>query len=161
MSFSPFGCDRLDVSTRLGRYILAELFGWSGRVGSLVATAVTVGIPLLFLLLAPAGSWRTFWTLFGTSNQLLEALSLMGVSVWLHRQGERYWYTLAPAVFVSVVTLSSLLLQMKEALSTSATRIAQVNGVVAVALLLLAGNLLFLGARALLEGTPRRLKEAR
>ncbi|HEY0880893.1 MAG TPA: carbon starvation CstA family protein, partial [Archangium sp.] len=151
MAFSTFVFDTLDVSTRLGRYILQELFGWTGRVGGLVATAVTVGVPMLFLLVAPPGSWKTFWTLFGTSNQLLAALSLMGVSVWLQRQGKRYWYTLVPTVFVSAVTLTSLVLQIRDAFSATATRVIQLNGLVAVALLALAGHLLFLGARALLS----------
>jgi hypothetical protein len=38
------------------------------------------------------------------------------------------------------------------AFAASATRVQQVNGVVAVALLALAGHLLFLGFRALLPG---------
>lgn len=151
MAFSTFVFDTLDVSTRLGRYILQELFGWTSRVGGLVATGLTVGVPTLFLLVAQPGSWKTFWTLFGTSNQLLAALSLMAVSVWLQRQGKRYWYTLAPTVFVSVVTLSSLVLQLKEAFADTATRVQQVNGVVALGLLGLGVYLLALGARALLQ----------
>jgi carbon starvation protein len=151
MAFSTFVFDTLDVSTRLGRYILQELFGWKGRVGGLAATGLTVGVPLAFLLAAKAGAWQSFWTLFGTSNQLLAALSLMGVSVWLKRQGKRYWYTLAPTVFVSVVTLSSLVLQVRAALLADASFVQQVNGAVAIALLLLAGQLLGLGVRALLR----------
>ncbi|MFZ5438502.1 MAG: carbon starvation protein A [Myxococcota bacterium] len=156
MAFSTFVFDTLDVSTRLGRYILQELFGWSSRAGGLVATGLTVGVPMAFLLVAQPGSWKSFWTLFGTSNQLLAALSLMGVSVWLHRQGKRYWYTLAPTIFVSVVTLTSLVLQVKESFAVTATRVQQVNGVVALALLALAGHLLFLGFRALLPGREPR-----
>lgn len=151
MAFSTFVFDTLDVSTRLGRYILTELFGWKGRAGGLVATGVTVGAPLAFLLAAKAGSWLSFWTLFGTSNQLLAALSLMGVTVWLKKQGKRYWYTLGPTAFVSVVTVSSLVLQVRTALSGQATLVERVNGLVAVALLLLAGQLLGLGVRALLR----------
>ncbi len=149
MAFSTFVFDTLDVSTRLGRYILQELFGWTGRVGGLVATGLTVGAPLVFLLTAKAGSWQSFWTLFGTSNQLLAALSLMGVTVWLKRQGRRHWYTLWPMVFVSVVTASSLLLQMKQALASDATGVQQVNGVVALALSALATAVLGRGWRAL------------
>jgi carbon starvation protein len=154
MAFSTFVFDTLDVSTRLGRYILQELFGWTGKVGGYVATGITVGTPMVFLLIAPAGSWKTFWTLFGTSNQLLAALSLMGVTVWLQRLGKKYWYTLAPTVFVSVITLTSLVLQIKEAFSPTATRMIQVNAVVAIVLLALASHLLFLGARALLKPGP-------
>ena len=157
MAFSTFVFDTLDVSTRLGRYIVQELTGLGGRLGSLLGTALTVGVPLGFLLVAQAGSWKSFWTLFGTSNQLLAALSLMGVSVWLKQQGKRYWYTVAPMVFVSGVTLTSLVLQVREAFfSASTATVAQrVNGVVAVVLFALAASLLTTGARALLRpSTP-------
>lgn len=151
MAFSTFVFDTLDVSTRLGRYIVQELFGLTGTVGSLVGTAVTVGTPMLFLFVAEPGSWKSFWTLFGTSNQLLAALSLMGVTVWLQRQGKRYWYTLAPTVFVSLITLSALVLQIVEALGAQATNVQRLNGLVAVALLGLALSVLWLGVKALLR----------
>jgi carbon starvation protein len=149
MAFSTFVFDTLDVSTRLGRYILEELFSLRGRAGTLVATGVTVGTPLLFLLIAEAGSWRSFWVLFGTSNQLLAALSLMGVSVWLQRQGRRSWYTLAPAAFVSAVTVTSLVLLIAAGLEDTASAVERINGAVAVALLALGTGVLCLGARAL------------
>jgi carbon starvation protein len=157
MAFSTFVFDTLDVSTRLGRYIVQELTGLKGRVGALVATALTVGAPLAFLLVAKAGSWKSFWTLFGTSNQLLAALSLMGVSVWLKRQGRRYWYTLAPMVFVSVVTVSSLVLQIRDAFFAGAevTVAQRVNGGVAIVLLGLALSLLATGVKLLLGPMPR------
>jgi carbon starvation protein len=31
----------------------------------------------------PVAAWRVFWDLFGASNQLLAALTLLGVTVWL------------------------------------------------------------------------------
>ncbi len=156
MAFSTFVFDTLDVSTRLGRYIVQELTGLKGTLGALAGTLLTVAVPLGFLLVAKAGSWKSFWTLFGTSNQLLAALSLMGVSVWLKRSGKRYWYTAAPMVFVSVVTLTSLVLQVREAFfgEKTATVAQQVNGAVAVVLFVLAASLLTTGAKALLASDP-------
>ncbi len=29
--------------------------------------------------------WQKFWTLFGASNQLLAALTLLSITVWLHQ----------------------------------------------------------------------------
>ncbi len=49
MAFSTFVFDTLDVSTRLGRYIVQELLGWKGRAGALAATGLTVGVPGVFL----------------------------------------------------------------------------------------------------------------
>jgi carbon starvation protein len=109
MAFSTFVFDTLDVATRLGRLILQELFAMSGRATALVATAVTAGVPLLLIMGAGKGGWRTFWTLFGTSNQLLAALTLLAITVWLKRSGRRYWFTLAPMAFIMGITLWSLI----------------------------------------------------
>lgn len=155
MAFSTFVFDTLDVSTRLGRYILQELFGKQGRVMAIIATAVTCGVPLLFILLASTGAWRFFWTLFGTSNQLLAALSLLGITVWLKKSGRRYWYTFYPMLFVAAVTGSSLVLQIREGLFGAApTAVARVNGAVSLILLGLASTLFFFGIRALRERGP-------
>jgi carbon starvation protein len=109
MAFSTFVFDTLDVATRLGRYLLQELFGLQGRGGALLATAVTVGAPALALVTAGRGGYKTFWVLFGTTNQLLAGLTLLGVTVWLKRNGKRAWFTIAPMCFLFAITLWSLL----------------------------------------------------
>jgi carbon starvation protein len=116
MAFSTFVFDTIDVATRLGRYILQELFGSRTLRSGLTATALTAGVPLLFLLAAEPGAWRTYWILFGTSNQLLAALTLLTVTVWLRRTGRRSWFTLYPMLFVMLATVSSLLLHVHEGL---------------------------------------------
>ncbi len=92
MAFTTFVYDTLDVCTRLGRYIVQELTGMTGRAGAWLGTAITAGAPLVFLLRpqsasdgSPVPAWRMFWGLFGASNQLLAALTLLGVLVWLVR----------------------------------------------------------------------------
>jgi len=103
MAFTTFVYDTLDVCTRLGRYVMQELLGWQGRAGRLVATALTAGVPLFFLLRQPLDEtgkvvpvWRVFWGLFGASNQLLAALTLLAVTVWLWRTRRRYWCGWSP-----------------------------------------------------------------
>jgi carbon starvation protein len=95
MAFTTFVYDTLDVCTRLGRYILQELTGWRGRGGRIFGTALTAGVPLFFLLRHPSDAttpvWRVFWDLFGASNQLLAALTLLGVTVWLWRTRRAMW----------------------------------------------------------------------
>ena len=149
MAFATFVYDTLDVCTRLGRYILQELFGWKGRAGALAATAMMCLLPFGLLMASGPGSYRWFWTLFGTSNQLLAGLSLIVVSVWLKGTNRRYWYTLIPAVFVLGITLWSLVSQMLLGFTAGASRIALINAVVAIALLGLAFLLMAHGARAL------------
>lgn len=112
MAVATFIFDTLDVATRLGRYLLQELTGVKSKVGGVIAAAATAFIPMAILFSAPAGSWQVFWTLFGSSNQLLAALTLMGISVWLHRSGKRCWYTFVPMCFVLVITVCALVLQI-------------------------------------------------
>ncbi|HKX85016.1 MAG TPA: carbon starvation CstA family protein [Pyrinomonadaceae bacterium] len=108
MAFSTFVFDTLDVSMRLGRYIIQELCGIPGRVGAVIGTLITVAVPFALIFVAKPGSWLDFWTLFGASNQLLAALTLLSITVWLHRARKRIAFTLLPMLFVLVITLWAL-----------------------------------------------------
>ena len=108
MAFSTFVFDTLDVCTRLGRYIVQELLGWKGRGGAIGATLVTMAAPILVLSVAKQGDSMRFWTLFGASNQLLAALTLLTLSVWLKKSGRRFAFTLVPMLFVLAITLWAL-----------------------------------------------------
>ncbi|HYE99637.1 MAG TPA: carbon starvation CstA 5TM domain-containing protein, partial [Planctomycetota bacterium] len=111
MVFSTFVFDTLDVATRLGRLILQELTGIKGLMAGAVATFIMTGVPFALLLASKAGSWRDYWTLFGTSNQLLAGLTLLGITVWLRRSGKPAWFTLYPMIFVLAITVWSLVIQ--------------------------------------------------
>lgn len=144
MAFSTFVFDTLDVATRLGRYILQELTGQKGVLAAVAATALTVGLPAFFILAGGEGGWSLFWVLFGTSNQLLAALTLLGVTVWLYRTARRTWFTLYPMLFVMAITFWSLLKQIQAAYGKYLEEgfrlsVGQINGVVALFLFMLAG----------------------
>jgi carbon starvation protein len=139
MAFSTFVFDTLDVCMRLGRYLLQELFGWRGRAGALAGTLITVAIPVYFLAFGERGSWLKFWTLFGASNQLLAALSLLVITVWLHQARQRIAFTLLPMLFVLSITLWSLIrLVIANFAAANGVDIAFFNAVSALALTLLA-----------------------
>ncbi len=108
MAFSTFVFDTLDVCTRLGRYIVQELCGWRGPAGVAAGTLATIVAPVLLLGWAGEGMWAKFWTLFGASNQLLAALTLLAVTVWLHQARRRLAFTLLPMLFVLTITLWAL-----------------------------------------------------
>ena len=118
MAFTTFVYDTLDVCTRLGRYIVQELTGLTGRAGGWLGTALTAGVPLVFLLQPHVDAqgntvpvWKTFWSLFGASNQLLAALTLLGVTVWLWRTRREAWVWLVtgvPTVFMYVMSTWAL-----------------------------------------------------
>jgi carbon starvation protein len=115
LAFATFIFDTLDVATRLGRYIFQELTGWRGRWGRVGATLCTLAIPAVSVSLTvtdPSGqivpAWKVFWTVFGTSNQLLAALTLLTMTIWLQRSGKPWWVTAIPAAFMLTMTLWSL-----------------------------------------------------
>ena len=139
MAFSTFVFDTLDVCTRLGRYIVQELFGWRGRWGALAGTMLTVAAPFYFIFYAAPGSWLEFWTLFGASNQLLAALTLLAITVWLYQARQRIGFTLFPMLFVLTITLWALVRIVIGNLRASAGfDIKLVNAVAAAALVTLA-----------------------
>ncbi len=105
MAFTTFVYDTLDVCTRLGRYIIQELTGWQGRGGRWFGTLLTAGVPIFFVTRTMTDAngkavpvWKTFWSLFGASNQLLAALTLLGITVWLWRTRGAWWVWLVTGV---------------------------------------------------------------
>jgi carbon starvation protein len=139
MAFSTFVFDTLDVSMRLGRYIVQELFGIPGGTGAVVGTLATVAIPFVLIFFAKPGSYFDFWTLFGASNQLLAALSLLAITAWLYKARQRIAFTLLPMLFVLVITLWSLgLMVINNFSSTTGFDVKLVNGMASLALIALA-----------------------
>jgi carbon starvation protein len=120
LAFTTFIYDTLDVATRLARYIFEELTGLKGMAGRIAGTLASLAIPLFCVSLKitdPQGAlipaWKVFWTIFGTSNQLLAALTLITLSVWLAKTGKPFWMSALPAGFMLVMTLWSLVLMLK------------------------------------------------
>ncbi len=125
MAFTTFVYDTLDICTRLGRYIVQELVGWQDARGKWLATALTAGVPLLFILRTATDAngkvipvWQTFWALFGASNQLLAALTLLGVTVWLWKTQQARWVWLVtglPTVWMYVMSVWALMTIVRRA----------------------------------------------
>lgn len=148
MVLSTFIFDTLDSATRLGRYILQELFDTTSKSSGYIATAATVTVPAIFLLVAGKGSFIWFWSLFGTSNQLLAALSLLAITVWLHRMGKPIWYVVVPMIFVMSVTVVALAIQAKAIVDFAAGTTPWINGLVSLILLGLAVALVVFAIRS-------------
>jgi carbon starvation protein len=102
----------LDSAVRLCRYLLEEFwqFAWSGEAPTwlrhpLTNTSVAVALMLAFAL---SGTIRQMWPVFGAGNQLLAALALVTVSVWLAQRARRHLFALLPAGFMIVTTTAAL-----------------------------------------------------
>jgi carbon starvation protein len=139
MAFSTFVFDTLDVSLRLGRYIVQELTGIRGKIGAVIGTLVTIAIPFLMVFIAKSGSYLDFWTLFGASNQLLAALSLLSITAWLYQARQRIAFTLLPMLFVLTITLWALgNLVIGNFRASTGFDVKLVNGIASLALISLA-----------------------
>lgn len=139
MAFSTFVFDTLDVSLRLGRYIVQELFGLKGKFGAIIGTLATIAVPFVCVLIAPKGSWSEFWTLFGASNQLLAALSLLSITAWLYQARQRIAFTLLPMLFVLTITLWALTnLVIGNFRASNGFDLKLINGIASLTLILLA-----------------------
>jgi carbon starvation protein len=119
MAFTTFVYDTLDICTRLGRYIIQELTGWKGWFGRIMSTLLTGGIPLILMTITlqdaagkPVPAWKLFWTTFGASNQLLAALALIGITMWLFNtaKNKKAWlFTVVPAAFMFLMSTWALI----------------------------------------------------
>jgi len=108
LAFSTFVFDTIDVATRLGRYLVQELTGLKGWKGAFVGTSLVVVPSALILYFSGEGSWAKFWGLFGASNQLLAALTLLTITYWLKESGKPVAITLLPMIFVLTMTMLAL-----------------------------------------------------
>jgi len=74
------------------------------------ATFGSIVALLLSALLIYTGFWARIWVLFGGANQLMAALALLLVTLWLMSTGKNYLWTLIPFLFMYVTTIGALLI---------------------------------------------------
>ena len=122
LTYSAFCLTSLDTATRLARFMFQEFFlepgqtpadikdGWKKvMVNPYVATIITV---VLGIILGLTG-WNKIWGLFGAANQLLAGLGLLAVATWLGNVGKNNKMFLFPMGFMTVVTICSLAVTVK------------------------------------------------
>jgi carbon starvation protein len=101
----------LDSAVRLNRYLFEEL--WKAVFVNppwyMMRFWFNSGLSVaLMLVIAFTNGYKLIWPLFGSTNQLLAALTLIAVTVWLHRAGKPSWFTVIPAVVMITTTIVSL-----------------------------------------------------
>lgn len=114
LTVSAFALTTLDTCTRLARFTFQEYFeDVDTKTGNLFTSnryLATFIVVVLSVLLLASGSFTTLWPIFGSANQLLAALALLAVAVWLIKKKINPTFVLIPTFFMFAVTLSSLLL---------------------------------------------------
>ena len=149
MCVSALALTSVDAVARIGRMSLQELFTPSeGEEKNAVQKLFTntVFSTVLTLLggyaLCIAG-YMSIWPLFGSANQLLSALVLTGLAVFLKSTGRKGWMLYGPMAIMFVVTMTALIEQIIKIFGAISTGnfVLMVHGlqlVVAVALIVLA-----------------------
>ena len=112
LAVSAFALTSLDTATRLGRYMLQEFFESKEKEKSNIlfrnryfATFITV---LFGAMLTFSGQSMSIWPVFGSANQLLAALALLALSVWVIYLKKNALFVLIPMIFMFSVTLTAL-----------------------------------------------------
>lgn len=144
LTISAFLLTSLDTATRLGRYAFEELTSesmpsLSNRYVGTIITVIAGGA------LALTGQWAAIWPLFGSSNQLLAGMALLGASAWLAHLGKDIKVTYYPMVFMMIVTVAALI----NLVFTNFGKGNMLLGSISVLLLILAAFVVYEGFQAI------------
>jgi carbon starvation protein len=109
----------IDAGTRIGRYLLEDLFKpLTGRVKQdwIHAVLFSALITLAWGYLLYTGSVSTIWPLFGTANQMLAVIAFaVGTTYILRSDKAKYaWVTILPMLFVTTTTLTAAVLNITD-----------------------------------------------
>ena len=111
LAFAAFIVIVLVVTQLIFRVMRVTLTEWLGDVippfrNQHVASLISVALAILLVL---TGTWIYLWQLFGGANQLMAALALLLVTVWLASVGKAWYYAGFPMMFMYVTTVASIL----------------------------------------------------
>ena len=109
LGFATFVIIVLTVTQLVFRVMRVTLAEWIGdvippvrnmHVSSLISMILTAALVL-------TGTWVYLWQMFGASNQLMAALSMLVVAVWLKSEKRNPGFALVPMIFMYVTTLAA------------------------------------------------------
>jgi carbon starvation protein len=109
LGFATFVIIVLTVTQLVFRVMRVTLAEWVGDAvppmrNMHVASFISMGLTAALVL---TGTWVYLWQMFGASNQLMAALSLLVVAVWLKSEKRNPTYALLPMIFMYVTTLAA------------------------------------------------------
>ena len=123
LGFGAFVVIVLTVVQLVFRVMRVTLTEWVGEsfpaVRNMnVSTFISMVLTLALVL---TGTWVYLWQMFGASNQLMAALSLLVVTVWLKSVKRNPSYALYPMLFMYITTLAATLVTARNLFVTIAT----------------------------------------
>jgi len=124
MGFGAFVVIVLTVTQLVFRVMRVTLTEWVGETVPIARNAnfSTIFSMVLTLALVLTGTWVYLWQMFGAANQLMAALSLLVVTVWLKSQKRNPAYALWPMLFMYITTLAATTVTARNLYVTIASR---------------------------------------
>jgi carbon starvation protein len=109
LGFATFVIIVLTVTQLVFRVMRVTLAEWVGDAippmrNMHVSSFISMGFTAALVL---SGTWVYLWQMFGASNQLMAALSLLVVAVWLKSEKRNPSYAVIPMVFMYFTTLAA------------------------------------------------------
>lgn len=116
LAVSAFALTSLDSVARVGRLSFQELFmdaetdekNMSTLTRILTDKYFATGITLFMGYLLAVGGYQNIWPLFGSANQLLSALALIALAVFLKKTNRAGFMLWGPMVIMLAVTFTAL-----------------------------------------------------
>ena len=130
-----FALTSLDSATRLLRFNISEMGETLGlgvlrnRYLSSGLAIATIGFFAFFKVDGQAAG-LALWQLFGTTNQVIGALTLLTVSLYLAQRGRNYWFTACPMAFMMITTLVAMAIKMRDFWNLKSYLLLSVGGMV-------------------------------
>ena len=143
---SSFAGTTMDTATRIQRYVISEI-AEDIRLPALsnrwAATTIAVLTAAVLAFVDTSGGKITFgasgtgaqrlWPLFGTVNQLMAALALLVITMYLEKKGGlKYLFAAIPCVIMLVVTGWAMVINEKHYIETQNILLAIIGGLVFV-----------------------------
>lgn len=120
LAVSAFALTSLDTATRLNRFVFQEFFDNPEKENQMLTNKyVSTGVTVVIGAWLATGGYAVIWPIFGSANQLLAALALLAVAVWLKKTGKNYHMLVIPMIFMLVVTLTALVFLIKANLAAA------------------------------------------
>ncbi|MBW2216554.1 MAG: carbon starvation protein A [Deltaproteobacteria bacterium] len=147
LTISAFMLTTLDTATRLTRFSWQELF-LPGRLSdnstpsgpiavfSHTVTATLIAVAIAAYLASTGTAWQ-IWPVFGASNQLLAALTLLVITLILIRKKSNFWISLVPMLFMSTITCWALVALIRRNMGENIVLVMATGFLLVMALILI------------------------
>ncbi|MBN1479300.1 carbon starvation protein A [candidate division KSB1 bacterium] len=114
LAISSFALTSLDSVARVARSILQHTaennsFFENVKISPLLRSKIGATLITVFLgCVAAFTKWQIIWPIFGCANQLIAALALIIVFIWLKRSNRTFKIIIFPMIFMFIVTSAAL-----------------------------------------------------